>query len=285
MCLHSYNMTDNSAPETTFTSINRRLWNDKVNYHVASAMYNVPGFIAGNDSLNKIEIDLLGDLQGKRILHLQCHFGLDSLSLARRGAQHVTGVDMSDKGIDKARELAETINLTASTRFICCNIYDLQEHLSCDPNELFDIVFTSYGVTTWLPDMDKWASLISQYLKPNGTFIIAEFHPVICMFNEPFSSIEESYFKQNAIISQCQGTYADRDAPISNPSIEWNHSLSEVLQSLINHNLRIDVVQEFDYSPYDCFLNSVKTEDGFYQIKGLEKKIPIIYAIKATKIV
>jgi len=246
-------------------------------------MYNVPGFIAGDVSLNKIELDLLGDIQDKRILHLQCHFGLDSLSLARRGAQHVTGVDMSDQAIDKARQLAETINLTTSTRFICCNIYDLQEHLSCDQNELFDIVFTSYGVITWLPDVNKWASLISQYLKPNGIFVIAEFHPVICMFNEPFSAIEESYFNQKAIISQCQGTYADRNAPISNASIEWNHSLSEVLQSLINHNLRIDIVQEFDYSPYNCFLNTVKTEDGFYQIKGLEKKIPMIYAIKATK--
>jgi len=276
-------MADNDNPVTNFTDINRRLWNDKVNYHVVSPMYNVPGFLAGDDSLNKIESDLLGDVKGKRILHLQCHFGLDSLSLARRGAQYVTGVDLSDRGIDKARELAESINLTASTRFICCHIYDLQQHLPCDQDELFDIVFTSYGVTTWLPDMDQWASLISRYLKPNGVFILAEFHPVICMFNEPFSSIEESYFNQKAIISECQGTYADRNAPISNRSVEWNHSLSEILQALINHGLRIDILQEFDYSPYDCFLNSVKTEDGFYQIKGLEKKIPMVYALKATK--
>lgn len=276
-------MADKSSSEANFTSINRRLWNDKVKYHVTSDMYNVTGFIAGDDSLNKIELDLLADVQGKRILHLQCHFGLDSLSLARRGAQHVTGVDMSDQAIDKARELAKTINLTASTRFICCNIYDLPEYLSCNQNELFDIVFTSYGVITWLPDVNKWASLISRYLKPNGIFVMAEFHPVICMFNEPFSAIEESYFNQKPIISQCQGTYADRHAPISNLSIEWNHSLSDVLQALINHHLRIDILQEFDYSPYDCFLNSIKTEDGFYQIKGLEKKIPIIYAVKATK--
>jgi len=276
-------MANNSNPEINFTDINRRLWNDKVSYHVTSSMYNVPGFLAGDDSLNKIEIDLLGDIQGKRILHLQCHFGLDSLSLARRGAQHVTGVDISDQAIDKARELAEKINLTASTKFICCNIYDLPEHLSCNQDELFDIVFTSYGVTTWLPDINRWASIISRYLKPNGVFIMAEFHPVICMFNETFSSIEESYFNQRAIISECQGTYADRNAPILNQSIEWNHSLSDTLQALINNGLRIDILQEFDYSPYDCFLNSVKTEDGFYQIKGLEKKIPIVYAVKATK--
>jgi 2-polyprenyl-3-methyl-5-hydroxy-6-metoxy-1,4-benzoquinol methylase len=266
-----------------FVDLNRRLWNDKVEYHVASPMYNVSGFLSGIDSLNKIEKDLLGDVQGKRILHLQCHFGLDSLSLARRGAQHVTGVDLSERAIDKARELAESINVSSSTRFICCNIYDLQEHLSCDQDELFDIVFTSYGVTGWLPDMNLWASLISRYLKSNGVFIMAEFHPVLCMFDEPFSRISESYFNQKTIVTKCEGTYANRDAPISNTSVEWNHSISDVLQALINHGLRIDIIQEFDYSPYECFLNSVKTPDGFYQIKGLEKKLPMIYAVKATK--
>jgi 2-polyprenyl-3-methyl-5-hydroxy-6-metoxy-1,4-benzoquinol methylase len=266
-----------------FVDLNRRLWNDKVEYHVASPMYNVSGFLSGIDSLNKIEKDLLGDVQGKRILHLQCHFGLDSLSLARRGAQHVTGVDLSERAIDKARELAESINVSSSTRFICCNIYDLQEHLSCDQDELFDIVFTSYGVTGWLPDMNLWASLISRYLKSNGVFIMAEFHPVLCMFDEPFSRISESYFNQKTIVTKCEGTYANRDAPISNTSVEWNHSISDVLQALINHGLRIDIIQEFDYSPYECFLNSVKTPDGFYQIKGLENKLPMIYAVKATK--
>ncbi|CAF1342665.1 unnamed protein product [Rotaria sordida] len=278
-------MTDKDSAIADFVNINRRLWNDKVNYHVVSPMYNVAGFLDGADSLNKIEIDLLGDLQGKRILHLQCHFGLDSISLVRHGAQHVTGVDLSNRAIDKARELAETLNLTTSIRFICCNIYDLQEHLSCEHDELFDIVFTSYGVVGWLPDINKWASLISQYLKPNGVFIIAEFHPVLWMFDEMFTHIEESYFNQRTIVCQCNGTYANRNAPISNLSVEWNHSLSEIIQALINHNLRINVLQEFDYSSYDCFLNSVKTDDGFYQIKGLEKKIPMTFAIKATKTV
>lgn len=276
-------MADNDNSADNFANINRRLWNAKVDYHVASSMYNVAGFISGDDSLNKIELDLLGDIKDRRILHLQCHFGLDSLSLARRGATHVTGVDLSDRAIDKARELAETIKLTEKTRFICCNIYDLNQHLSCDQDELFDIVFTSYGTIGWLPDLSKWASLISQYLKPNGIFILVEFHQVLWLFDDMFSHVTESYFNDRAILGQSNGTYADRDAPISNPTVEWNHSLSEVFQALIDHGLRIDVFQEFDYSPYDCFLNTVKTKDGNYQIKGLEKKIPMIYAVKATK--
>ncbi|CAF1313054.1 unnamed protein product [Adineta steineri] len=276
-------MTDNNDAAASYVDINRRLWNDKVDYHVTSPMYNVDGFVSGDDSLNKIENDLLEDVRGKRILHLQCHFGLDSLSLARRGAKHVTGVDLSNQAIDKAQELAQITNLKESTRFICCNIYDLQEHLSSDQDELFDIVFTSYGVTIWLPDIDQWAFLISRYLKPNGIFIMAEFHPIVWMFDDTFSRIDYSYFNQNAIVSQSNGTYADRNAAISNLSVEWNHSISEILQALIKHGLRIDILREFDYSPYDCFSNTVKTEDGFYQIKGLEKKIPMIYALKATK--
>lgn len=275
-------MADGKEALANFVNINRQLWNDKVHYHVLSPMYDVSNFLAGADSLNKIEIDLLGGIKGKRILHLQCHFGLDSLSLARRGA-HVTGVDLSDQAIDKARELAEATNLTELTRFICCNIYDLPKHLTCDQDQHFDIVFTSYGVVGWLPDINEWASLIYQYLKPNGTFIIVEFHPILCMFDESFSRVEESYFNTRTIVSQCNGSYADRDAPISNLSVEWNHSMSDIVQALIDHGIRINTMQEFDYSPYACFLNSVKTEEGYYHIKGMEKKIPMVYALKATK--
>ena len=112
---------------------------------------------------------------------------------------------------------------------------------------------------------------------------MVKFHPVLSMFNDTFSHIENSYFNRKAIISQDQGTYANRDAPISNESIEWNHSLSDVLQTFLTHGLRIDALQDFDYSPYECFINSVKTENGFYQIKGLENKLHMIYAVKATK--
>ena len=270
--------------EIDYVTINRCLWNDKVDYHVRSTMYNVSGFLNGDDSLNQIERELLGDLHNKRILHLQCHFGLDSLSLIRHGAAHVTGVDLSDRAIQKAQELAQLIHHENSTRFICCNIYDLETKLSCNDEDLFDIVFTSYGTITWLPDVEGWASIISRYLKLDGKFIMVEFHPVLWMFDKNFRIIEESYFNRRPIVEQCEGTYADRSAPISNPSVAWNHTLSDIIQSLIKHHLRIDLFQEFDYSPYDCFHDTVRTNEGFYQIKGLENKLPMIYSLKATRI-
>ncbi|UJR22458.1 hypothetical protein I4U23_025516 [Adineta vaga] len=274
----------NSNLSSEFTTINKCLWNDKVDYHVNSSMYDVNGFLHGNDSLNSIEIDLLGDIQEKRIIHLQCHFGLDTLSLARRGVKQIIGVDFSEKAIAKAEELANLTNLSTSTKFICCNIYDLPHHLELQQSEnLFDIVFASYGTINWLPDIIQWAHIVSSCLKPGGSLIMIEFHPILDMFDAAYTRIENSYFNHEPIVNDCQGTYADRTAPIQNQSMEWCHPLSDVIQALLQNGLQIEIVKEFDYSPYDSLINSVKIADKRYQIKGLEGKIPIIYAIKASK--
>ena len=175
-----------------YLEINRKSWNSRVDVHLKSDFYDVKGFLEGESSLNDIELGLLGDIKGKSILHLQCHFGQDTISLGRLGA-NVTGVDLSDKAIDNAKILAKKANVNAT--FICCDIYDLPTYL----NEQFDIVFTSYGVIGWLPDMGKWAKIISNYLKPNGKFIFVEFHPILWVFDDDFKRIEYNYFNSGAI--------------------------------------------------------------------------------------
>lgn len=145
--------------EINYIEINKQSWNNRVDAHLKSEFYDVTGFLNGNSSLNSIELELLGDVKGKSILHLQCHFGQDSISLARLGAK-VTSVDLSDKAIENGKTLAK--QTSADVNFICCDVYDLPHHLT----EQFDMVFTSYGTIGWLPDLDKWASLISRYLKP-----------------------------------------------------------------------------------------------------------------------
>ena len=122
-----------------YIKINKQTWNNKTEVHIASDFYDNKSFLEGKSTLNSIELDLLGDLKDKKILHLQCHFGQDSLSLARMGAK-VTGVDLSDKAIEKATEFNQLLHL--DVKFICCDIYDLPTYL----NEKFDIVFTSYGI-------------------------------------------------------------------------------------------------------------------------------------------
>ena len=259
-----------------YIEINKALWDEKTHHHVSSAFYKMDDFLAGASSLKDIELALLGDVKGKSVLHLQCHFGQDSLSLARMGAQ-VTGVDFSGEAIKKAEELNRQLGLDA--RFICSDVYELPGKLEAQ----FDVVYTSYGVLGWLPDMKKWAGVVATFLKPGGAFVLVEFHPVVWMFNSEFTGVQYSYFNKEAIVETLTGTYADRNAAIQKTEIGWNHDLSEVLQNLIDAGLHIATFQEFDYSPYSCFRNAVEISPGKFQINGLEGKIPIVYALKAVK--
>ncbi|MEN7550811.1 class I SAM-dependent methyltransferase [Rapidithrix thailandica] len=259
-----------------YLQINKQLWNDKTDFHFQSEFYAVDAFLKGQDALNSIELDLLGDIKDKKILHLQCHFGMDTISLSRHGAE-ATGVDFSEKAIEKARHLQSTLG--TNTRFIQSDIYSLHELL----DEQFDIVYTSYGVIGWLPDMDLWANTIRHFLKPGGSFIMVEFHPVVWMFSNDFQKIEYHYSDSQPIIEETQGTYANPQAEIQGKSVSWNHGLAKVLNALIQTGLSIRHFQEWDYSPYDCFDNTIEIEKGKFQIKGLEQKIPMLYSVVAQK--
>ncbi|WP_426060198.1 class I SAM-dependent methyltransferase [Hymenobacter sp. B1770] len=259
-----------------YIEINRDSWNKRTDFHVNSAFYDVEGFLKGNSSLNQIELELLGDIQGKSLLHLQCHFGQDTISLARLGAIP-TGVDLSDKAIEQAEALAKAAG--ANAEFICCNIYELPARL----DQQFDVVFTSYGTIGWLPDLDKWAKVIAAALKPGGKFVFAEFHPVVWMFDDNFDKIDYNYFNTGPIVETETGTYADRGAPIDQKCVTWNHSIGEVLTSLLDNGLMLHAFKEFDYSPYNCFRNTVEFEPNKYRIKTLSNKIPMVYALMASK--
>ena len=262
--------------EDNYIEINKESWNNRLESHLKSDFYDLNGFLKGLTSLNEIELKLLGDIKGKKILHLQCHFGQDTISLGRLGA-HVTGVDLSDKAIESARELLKKTKI--NVQFICCNIYDLPQHLE----QQFDIVFTSYGTIGWLPDIDKWGSIISNFLKPSGKLIFVDFHPVVWMFDDGFNKIAYNYFKSDAIIETESGTYADRDANFTLETVTWNHAMSEVVNALIKNGLELNSLDEFDYSPYNCFNNTIEIEAKKYRIKHLDSKIPMVYAITATK--
>ena len=259
-----------------YLAANKKLWDNKVSHHVVSDFYKMDEFLKGASSLNSIELDLLENIEGKSVLHLQCHFGQDSISLARLGAK-VTGVDFSENAIEKANEIAKQTN--TNIEFICCNVYDLPNHLT----QKFDIVFTSYGTIGWLPDMDKWAGIIAHFLKPNGHFVFAEFHPVVWMYDNDFKYVQYNYFKDEPIIEFENGTYADRNAEINGESISWNHSLSEVMNALILNGLLIKSFHEFDYSLYSCFTNVVEFEKGKFRIAGFNNKLPMVYSILAQK--
>lgn len=254
---------------------NKESWNRKTIEHFKSEFYNVEKFRQNRSSLNSIELEELLDVDGKSMLHLQCHFGQDSLSWANRGAE-VTGVDFSEESIKKARQLNSELGLNAE--FICCNIYELRKHL----NKKFDIIFTSYGVIGWLPDLNEWARLIADFLKPGGTFYIVEFHPVIWVYDIEFNKIEYSYFNsETPIIETYQGSYADDKSGNEYTNYGWNHSISEILNSLLKYNIEIIHFNEFPYSVYNCFQEMEEIEKGKWVIKNLTNKIPHTFSIKA----
>lgn len=259
-----------------YLAINKQTWNNKTEVHIDSEFYDNVNFLKGKSTLNSIELALLGDISGKRILHLQCHFGQDSLSLARFGAK-VTGVDLSNNAIEKATSFAKELQLDAT--FICSDIYDLPNHLT----EKFDIVFTSYGTIGWLPDLDKWAKVVSRFLKPNGKFIMADFHPVVWMFDNDFKEVFYSYFNIEPIIEEETGTYADKNATLETKTITWNHPISETLNALLSNGLALNQFNEFDFSPYNCFNNTEEFEKSKFRIKHFGNKIPMVYSILATK--
>lgn len=262
-----------------YLEINRQLWNNKTPVHYKSDFYDNDNFIKGQSSLKEIELALLEeDLSGKSVLHLQCHFGQDSISLARMGAK-VTGVDLSDAAIKQARDLAKVTGQSNNCRFVECDVYSAPEHIE----EQFDIVFTTYGTIGWLPDTAKWAEVVSGFLKSGGRLVFVEFHPVIWMMDEEFTDVKYCYFNSEPIVETTEGTYTDKDAALADNSISWNHDLGEVFTALLNHGLRIESFQEYDYSPYNCLPKLKESEPGRWRIAHWEGKVPMVYSLTAVK--
>ena len=259
-----------------YTALNLALWESRVDYHLRSDFYAVEDFKRGATSLNEIELSLIGDVRGREIVHLQCHFGQDTLSLARLGAR-VTGIDFSPKAIQAAQELAAVLSLDAS--FVCADVYNAP---SCRAKPA-DMVFTTYGVLGWLPDLQRWARVVADCLKPGGELLLVEFHPVMWMYDNDFIRPSYSYFDRAPIIEVEEGTYADKDAPIKHSSVGWNHSIGEVFGALRAAGMDVVHLEEYDYSPYPAFKESISIAERRWNIKGLEGLLPMVYSLKAVK--
>lgn len=261
-----------------YISLNRDQWDQRTKAHLTSDFYDVSGWLAGAESLKAPELALLPeDLTGLKILHLQCHFGQDTLSLARRGAT-VTGVDLSPVAIAAAADLAQKAGLTA--RFICCDVYRLPEHLE----EEFDVVFTSYGTITWLPDLDEWAGIVHRFLKPGGRFVFAEFHNMAYLWNEDRTAIKYPYFNPEPIVEPITKSYTDGSDEVNGTEVNWDHTISAVVTALLGAGLTLRGFKEFDYSPYNCFDDMVPAgEPGHWHLRQMAGLIPLVYTLDFVK--
>ena len=243
-----------------YFNVNRKTWNRKTAVHAASDFYNLKNFKEGKNSLNSYELQALNDVRGKTLLHLQCHFGQDTLSWSRLGAK-CTGVDISDESIKLAINLAHELDLKAD--FICSNVLDIDKTVTGE----FDIVFTSYGVIGWLPDLKPWAKGIASKLKSGGVFYMLEFHPIAWMFDYTGKKpkMRYGYNQKEVIYEEYKGTYADEEADIISKEYCWNHSIGEVVNALIEAGLNISFLNEYEESPYNIFLNLIKTHTNLYK--------------------
>ncbi|MBJ7879088.1 class I SAM-dependent methyltransferase [Gelidibacter salicanalis] len=263
-------------PHANYFNTNKATWNNKVSVHAESDFYDMEAFKNGKSSLKRYELEALGSVDGKRLLHLQCHFGQDTLSWSRMGAKCI-GVDLSDKGIALAQQLNEELKLDA--KFVCCNVLDTSKHIS----ETFDLVFTSYGVIGWLPDLKPWAQMIAERLKPGGTFFMAEFHPMVWMFDylEGKPILKYGYMQDAVIYEEYKGTYANAKSEMISKEYGWNHGLGEVVSALSEAGLNIEYLKEHDESPYNILPDLLQTDSGMFVTK--DKLYPLIFTLRASK--
>lgn len=263
---------------------NRSHWEELAKLHPRTEFYDVEAFLAGESSLDPVELAGIMPVENRSILHLQCHFGMDTLSVAREGATRTVGVDFSSAAIGKARELAAYTGMEERTEFVESDLYDLSDVL----DEQFDVVFTSYGVVNWLPDIGEWAEVIADFLKPGGRFFIVDLHPIshvlmdLRMDDEGVPRSDWPYFGDDPQTYDEEGTYADYEAKIDNTvTHEWPHSLGEIVTGLVDAGLLIEELREYPYAQFEQFPGKMRErEDGNWEVPGEE--YPLTFSIRAS---
>ena len=263
--------------------INKRNWESRVPIHVRDAtnFYDIAGFKHGRDTLHSIEASEIGDVAGLELLHLQCHFGMDTLSLARRGAR-VTGLDFSSSAIGEARKLSAELCIPA--QFIEGNVYEAAK-LAPGP---FDFVYTSWGTICWLPDLRPWAEQIALVLKPGGRFYFADFHPIASMYDEVAGQIERRFPWRTApdqpLAADVPFTYTGDLTRLASPETrEWIHPVSEIVGSLLNAGLRLEFLHEHDCLVWPACPSMTKGGDGLYRLPPDVVPFPLSLSLMAKK--
>jgi SAM-dependent methyltransferase len=258
---------------------NHHTWEAWAPHHFASPGYDIPSFKAGRETLDPISLAGVGDVRGKTLLHLQCHFGLDTMSWARHGAT-VTGVDFSATAIAKAREIAADLGLPAD--FVCCNVYDAPTHL----DRQFDVVFTSVGALGWLPELEGWARVVATCLKPGGRFFVFEGHPTAFLFDPlPPAGMRlmYPYFAREVLIEPETGSYAAPDSGTQVMTHNFAHPLADILGSLLRAGLRITAYDEYPWLRWQGFPWMTRRDQFFWELPKDLGEIPMMFALTATR--
>jgi SAM-dependent methyltransferase len=259
-------------------AVNQENWDARVAVHAASDFYDLRGFRAGACTLRPFELDEVGAVTGRRLVHLQCHMGQDTLSWARRGAR-VTGLDFSSAAIDVARVLADDLDLRDQSRFVVADVYQAASALG----ERFDIVYTGLGALVWLPDLDRWARVVTSLLEDGGLLYLAEFHPVTDVLDDDGRAVEHDYFDTAPVAYECGDTYTDGPELTHRTSVQFHHTLADVITAIARAGLRIEFLHEHPTTLFRRYAGLEAVDQG-YRFPAGRPRIPMMYSLRAVKI-
>jgi SAM-dependent methyltransferase len=259
-------------------------WQARVPVHLASKSYAIDEYLADPERLSgTVQFDRheVGDVSGKSLLHLQCHIGTDTLSWARLGAR-VTGVDFSPRAAEAARELFRRSG--SPGRFVVSELYESLEVL----REKFDVVYTGVGALCWLPDVAKWAQVVSQFLRPSGLFYVREGHPALWALDETRTdgalALTFPYFEGPALRWEEAVTYTEPKTVIDQPvTYSWNHGLGEIMTALLDAGLVIEAFREYQFCEWQALPWMVQGDDGRWRLPEKPERAPLMYSIRARK--
>jgi SAM-dependent methyltransferase len=263
-----------------WADLNRRWWDERVPLHAAGELYGLEDFVTDPQAttLRPFEVSEVGDVEGRTLLHPQCHFGMDSLSWARRGAA-VTGLDFSPAAVAAATEVAARAGLDAE--FLTGNVFDAVEIVG---GRTFDVVYTGLGALNWLPDIGRWAQVMAALTAPDGRFYLAEFHPAAAMLGDDDLTVRYPYFHDRDQPHEWDeaGSYGDPDAATEhNSTVEWTHGIGSVVTALIDAGLTIEFLHELDYTLYPRWPFLTRSGRDTYRLPEDMPSVPLIYSLRA----
>jgi SAM-dependent methyltransferase len=270
-----------------YLTINQALWDERAPAHAASPDYGLRRFVDDPEHLSDVvrfDRERLGDLTGLRGVHLQCHLGTDTLSLARLGAR-MSGLDFSPEALARARELAAACG--TEIEYVRADLYDAVEALGA---AAFDLVYTGIGALGWLPDIRRWARVVAALLRPGGRLHLREGHPVLLSLADPrpdgLLALEYPYFEQpEGTVWDEDGTYVDTEASFTNTrSVEWNRGLGEVVTALLDAGLTLTALVEHDSVPWNALRGQMeRVEGGEWRLADRPWRLPHTYTLQAVK--
>jgi len=266
--------------------LNRRNWDERAPLHAASTDYEVDRFVADPQHLSEVvrfDLPRLGDIRGLRAVHLQCHIGTDTLSLARLGAQ-MSGLDFSSQSLAQARALAQRCGV--SIDYVEADVYAAEQVLT---PASFDLIYTGIGALIWLPSIERWARTVAALLKPGGRLFLREGHPMLLAVNEDHQDrlvIEYPYFEREApTVWDSDQTYVETDTALSHTvTHEWNHGLGEVISALLQQGLQITALVEHDSIPWEALPGQMsQNAQGEWSLDKDRWRLPLSYTLQAVK--